>query len=57
MNADQQAEKILNTLELQRFADWYNSGRFNAYISGDLPTVSKEDIINDIKRMFRLETP
>ena len=56
MNADQLAEKILNTLERQWFADWYNTGNFDKYISGDLPPVSKEQIIADVKKMFKLET-
>ncbi len=50
MNEDEIAEKILNTLESQRFADWYNTGKFDEYISGD--GTKKERIIGDIKRMF-----
>ena len=46
--------EILNALEGRRFADWYNTGKFNAYISGELPQVTKEEIIEDIKRLFRL---
>jgi hypothetical protein len=48
------AMEILNALEGRRFADWYNTGKFNAYISGELPQVTKEEIIEDIKRLFRL---
>ncbi len=48
------AEDILNTLEKQRFADWYNNGRFDSYICGDLPKISKEEILDDVKKMFNI---
>lgn len=51
---EEQAEQILSTLERQKFADWYNSGNFDNYISGDLPPVLKEQIIQDIIKLFQL---
>lgn len=47
-------EKILATLESQKFADWYNTGNFDKYISGDAPTITKEEILAEIKKLFRL---
>jgi hypothetical protein len=46
------AESILSRLESKRFAEWYNNGAFDHYISGDLPTVSKEEILAAVKDMF-----
>jgi hypothetical protein len=50
------AEHILNRLEGQRFADWYNTGNFNDYISGSrargLPLLTREQILDDITKMF-----
>lgn len=61
MNEEQQklAEKILETLNGQRFADWYNTGRFDTYISGEYPKEdprqpTKEQILADIVKLFRL---
>jgi hypothetical protein len=48
------AEKVLNMLEGQKFADWYNSGHFDAYISGDLVAPSKNDILLTIVQMLHL---
>ena len=58
------AEKVLEVLEEQRFADWYNNGKFEAYISGDnspkpgqsyaeFRTEETAAIKEDIKKMFR----
>jgi hypothetical protein len=52
--ANKTAMEILNTLEGQRFADWYNTGKFDHFIRDDLPTITQEEIIKDIKRLFRL---
>lgn len=49
------AEIILDGLEKQTFADWYNKGHFDAYISGDIPPISKEVVIADIKKLFKLD--
>lgn len=58
--------KILWTLESRRFASWYNSGNFDAYISGfetkDIKIVEKGSdrdenlkvIRKDIEKMFGL---
>ncbi len=58
-NTNAIAEKILNGLEKQKFADWYNDGSFMDYISGTYPKEdpkcpTKEKIIEDIKRLFNL---
>ena len=55
-----QAENILLTLERQQFADWYTAGKFDTYITGEFPKgdprrPSKEDILKDIVRLFRLD--
>jgi hypothetical protein len=51
------SEKIFEELTRQRFADWYTSGRFDSYITGEYPKghedhVSKEEILKDIREMF-----
>lgn len=56
------AIQILNRLESQRFADWYNRGRFDSYIQvdypkGDVRHVSKELILEDIEKMFLTDLP
>lgn len=49
------AEKILTTIEKQRFSDWYSDdGRFGQHIMGTEATTSKEDILQDIEEMFHL---
>ena len=52
-------EIILNALETQKFADWYNNGNFDKWISGDgnliTGTPSKEQIEKDIERLFNLD--
>lgn len=35
MTSNHKAEQILSTLERQKFDDWYNSGNFDKYISGE----------------------
>jgi hypothetical protein len=53
--SDVLAEQIYHTLTLQRFSDWYgDNGNFGKHILGDLPTVTRETVINDIKRLFRI---
>lgn len=50
---EEQLQKILNLLEKQRFADWYNKGgRFDDYITGELNAPSKEEILEDLKKML-----
>lgn len=55
MNEDQVIEKIFQTLLRQKFADWYNSGRFDQWISGDLPGIEDEEIKEDIRNLFGLK--
>jgi hypothetical protein len=54
MNKKQLAEKILMALERQRFANWYNNGDFDKFISGDLDALSREEILEQIIFLFRL---
>lgn len=44
--------KILNVLEMERFHQWYETDFVN-YIGGIENAKSKEDILNDIKEMFK----
>jgi hypothetical protein len=55
--SDKIAEQVYDTLTRQRFVDWYNGGRFDAHINcpGGDGTPTKEDILEDIKRLFQLE--
>ncbi len=50
MDKDKIAEIILETITGQKFADWYNTGRFDEYIADS--TITKEEILEDIKKMF-----
>jgi hypothetical protein len=50
-----QAEKILEVISKQSFADFYmNDGIFEQYITGYGP-VTKEDVIEEIIKLFKLE--
>jgi hypothetical protein len=60
MNKKQRTEQILMVLESQRFADWYNTGNFDHYITGEeIPggfrRVTRDDIINQIEQLFHLK--
>lgn len=48
------AKQILETLSKQTFANWYNLGRFDDYITGELPRVSEDEILSDIVELFNL---
>jgi hypothetical protein len=48
------AEKILTMLERQRFADWYNDGQFNDFITSAEPKPSREDVLLEIVRLAKL---
>lgn len=48
------AEKILRTLENQRFNDFYN-GKFETYLVESGQTVTKEQILEEIIRLFDLK--
>jgi hypothetical protein len=50
------AETILRLLTSQDFADWYNKGRFDSYITGSEPPISKTEILDDIQKMFKLRS-
>ncbi len=58
MNEEQRklAEKILDTLDNSRFADWYVDGDFDNFLNNEgcdgAPT--RESILTDIVRLFRL---
>ena len=55
MNKREIAIRILNTLEKQRFSDWYNDGGdFDRYITCDDPAPTKEQILENIEKMFNL---
>lgn len=48
---------VLERLNSQKFADWYNSGRFDSWITGEFPEgdprrITQEQILDDIKQMF-----
>ena len=54
-----EAERILACLDRQDFFDWHQDGRFASYIRVDYPKgdkrhVSKDDILKDIVRFFRI---
>lgn len=47
------AETIYNRLSGQKFADWYSDkGKFGQHITGNWPVIPKDQILEDIKRMF-----
>ncbi len=57
MTKEQVAIQVLNILESQRFADWYNMGRFDSYLTGgDINAPTKEEILIDIIKLFRFES-
>ena len=47
------AEIILSTLQRQKFADFY-SGDFDKFISGDSEAKSKQEILEQIVKLFQL---
>jgi hypothetical protein len=48
-------EKILQTLQRQKFNDWYSEGgRFDLWISGENPRLTKDQIKEDISALFGL---
>lgn len=48
------AQKILDTLHQQKFADWYSQGQFDKYITGEDQSVTKEQILEAIIKLFHL---
>lgn len=61
MNKNEVVEKIFQTLQSQKFADWYNKGGFDAFISGDYdfkafpPDEMEKQVKEEITRLFNLE--
>ena len=49
---DELAKQILNALSKQHFADWYNNGYFDKFLTDDQPG-DEEQILKDIKRLFQ----
>lgn len=49
-------EQILSALEGQRFADWYDD-KLNDFICGDGGQISRQEILDDIGRIFGLSRP
>ena len=61
MNTKQKAlaKKILMGLERQSFADFYNSGMFDDYVTGAYPEghpkrPTEEQVLEQIVRLFKL---
>jgi hypothetical protein len=51
-------EQILDTLRRQEFADWFTEdrgGRFDLWISSFKEAPSKEEILQDIARLFHTD--
>ena len=53
-NATVTVKQVLNLLTKQNFADWYNNGNFDAYITGEAwkQTPSEEQIIEELAKML-----
>jgi hypothetical protein len=51
------AQEILNVLSKQKFADWYNNGNFDNYITGEMKHDAENEkiVIIDIIKMFDLQ--
>lgn len=48
---------VLERLNSEQFAQWYNSGRFDSWITGEFPKddprrITQEQILDDIIEMF-----
>lgn len=48
------AEMILSTLERQKFTDFYNTGDFDRYIRGEEDAKSRDEILEEIVKLFRI---
>ena len=55
MESDKLAELIFEAISKQRFADFYLEGMFDSYISGMDEGVTKEQVIEEIKKLFKIE--
>lgn len=49
------AKLILQTLNREKFAQWYNRGPFDDYITGELNAPSEETILENIIQFFQVE--
>jgi len=54
MTPDEVAERILDTLQKQKFFNWYNHDAFAEWISRVENAPTKEKILADIKDLFNL---
>jgi len=55
MTSKELVEKIYDTLTRQPFYNWYcEDGDFEKHIAGDEDAKSKEEILEDIKTLFKL---
>lgn len=54
-SSEEQAKNILRVLNSQDFADWYNSGDFDTWISDRKAGISEEDILKQIIKKFHLK--
>jgi hypothetical protein len=45
-------EQIFALLERQSFADFYNDGKFDSYIAGDVPEVTKAEALAELKTLL-----
>ena len=48
------AEQILSALSKRDFATWFATGDWDSYISADEDAPSREEILNQIKNLFKL---
>lgn len=49
------ANQIHSAISTKTFFDWYNSGDWDKFISGDENAPSYFEIIEQIKKLFKLE--
>lgn len=56
MNKEQIVEAIFETLQGQRFANWYgDGGKFDNWIRGEVNRPTAEQIKEDIARLFHVD--
>jgi hypothetical protein len=48
-------QQIHSTLSSRAFFNWYNSGNWDRYISGDPEAPSYFEIVDEIKSLFKIE--
>lgn len=58
MKPEEIIERIFQTLQRQKFADFYASGgAFGRWIEGDINAPSKEEVKQEIAKLFNIELP